>query len=42
MLFGLNAQKRIFISRQRFTLAVCEAITSFNDGTRSKKSLFEK
>ena len=32
----------MFVGKDRFTIAVCEAITQFNDGARSTQSLFEK
>ena len=34
--------KRVFVGRDRFTIAACDAITKFNDRARSTKSLFEK
>ena len=37
-----KCSKRVFIEKETFTIAVCEAITAFNDGTRSTKTLFEK
>ena len=37
-----KCSKRVFIVRERFKLAVCEAITSFNGGTRSRKILLDK
>ena len=37
-----NCSKRVFIGKERFTIAVCEAITAFNDGARSTKTLFKK
>ena len=37
-----KCSKRIFIGKDRFTLAVCESITSFNDGARGKKQLMER
>ena len=37
-----KCSKRVFIGKDRFTIAVCEAITAFNDGARSTKTLFEK
>ena len=37
-----KCSKRVFVGKDRFTIAVCEAITTFNDGARSTQSLFEK
>ena len=37
-----KCSKQVFIGKERFTIAVCEAITAFNDGARSTKTLFEK
>ena len=37
-----KCSKRIFIGKDRFMIAVCEAITAFNDGARSTKTLFER
>ena len=37
-----KCSKRVFVGKDRFTIAVCEAITQFNDGARSTQSLFEK
>ena len=37
-----KCSKQIFIGKDRFTIAVCEAITTFNDGAQSTKTLFEK
>ena len=37
-----KCSKQVFIGKERFTIAVCEAIAVFNDGARSTKTLFEK
>ena len=37
-----KCSKRVFIGKSRFTLAVCDAVTSFNDGARRKKTLMQK
>ena len=37
-----KCSKRIFIGKDQFTIAVCEATTTFNDGARSMKTLFQK
>ena len=37
-----TCSKRIFIGKDWFTIAVCEAITAFNDGATSTKTLFQK
>ena len=37
-----KCSKRVFIGKKRFSLAVCEAITAFNDGAISTQGLFEK
>ena len=34
--------KRFFIGKDWFAIAVCQAITAFNDETRSTKTLFQK
>ena len=37
-----KCSKRIFTGKDRFMIAVCEAITAFNNGARSTKTLFER
>ena len=37
-----KCSKRVFIGKDQFTVAVCEAITAFSDGARSMKTLFQK
>ena len=37
-----KCSKRVFIGHERFKLAVCDAITLFNDSTRSRQRLLDK
>ena len=37
-----KCSKRVFVGKNRFSLAVCETITTFNDGAISTQGLYEK